>query len=659
MDFFERQHKARHQTRFLVFMFLLAVLAIVVAVDLVVATLVANLGQDSGRLIVPDLIWTREHIGLLALTSLATAAFIAMASLFRVAGLSAGGGHVARGLGGTLVAPDTPDGLRRRLHNVVEEMAIASGLPVPEVYVLEQEAGLNAFAAGFTPSDAAIAVTRGSLETFSRSELQGVIAHEFSHILNGDTRLNMRLIGILFGILAISLIGRTMLRSARHVRIRNHTARKDGGAVAVVLVTGLALSLIGYLGLFFGRVIKAGVSRQREYLADASAVQFTRQTEGLAGALKKIGFGAGSRLEDTDSEEVSHMLFASGMPRLATLFATHPPIVERIRALDPHFDPAEYVRKQGAGRGQPVPADGPIREPGTGMRETRARFEEALQASLVLSSETLSETVANPSAAQLQHASDLRRLIPITLYRAGHSPAGAVLLTLALLLDPDEATRARQATRLAAFLTSQQVQAIEALHPAIGKLGLAFRLPLLELAFPALKRRPPDQIRTLLDGVNDLIGVDGRVDTFEYLLSRALISLLRDAARPPRRRTARRARLNRSRKALHLLFSVVAFLGNREEAQTAREAYHAGMRAALPGTRNWPDYVEPEDWIDETDAALEKLDGLPEMEKQALVEALSATISHDNQITVGEAELLRAICLVLHCPLPPLLSGTN
>ena len=659
MDFFERQDEARRQTRYLVVMFVLAVAGIVIAVDLVVTTLLANLGNDSGRLIMPDLVWAREHVGLVTLTSLATAGFIGMASLFRVAGLSAGGGSVARGLGGTLVTPDTSDPLRRRLHNVVEEMAIASGVPVPDVYVLEQEAGLNAFAAGFTPSDAAIAVTRGSLDSFSRSELQGVIAHEFSHILNGDMRLNMRLIGILFGILAISLIGRTMLRSARQLRIRSRSSRKDGGAGAVIIVTGLALTLIGYLGLFFGRMIKAGVSRQREYLADASAVQFTRQTEGIAGALKKIGFGPGSLLEDADSEEVSHMLFASGVPRLAALFATHPPIVERIRALDPRFDPAQYVRKAAAGRGQPAQASGPTREPATGTREAQARFEQLLQALLVLTPESVSETVGNPSAAQVQHASDLRRLIPATVYATAHSPAGAVLLTLALLLDPDEATRSRQTTRLAAFLTPDQVQAINALYPAISELGMPFRLPLLELAFPALKRRPHEQIRMLLEAVHDLIGMDGRVDTFEYLLSRALISLLQDAAQPPRRRTAPRARLADSVEELHILFSVVAFLGHRDAAQTARAAYRNGMRTLFPGANHWSDYAAPAEWIEEMDGALEKLDTLPAMGKQALVQALSATVSHDNTVTVSEAELLRAVCAVLHCPLPPLLGGAG
>ena len=219
------------------------------AVDFVVLTVAANVGNDSGRLLAPGARWIGEHSGLVTATSLATVALIAMASLFRIATLGSGGGKVARSLGGTLISPDTRDPLRRRLHNVVEEMAIASGVPVPEVYVLEQEQGLNAFAAGFTPGDVAIAVTRGSLEAFDRDELQGVIAHEFSHVLNGDMRLNMRLMGVLFGILVISVIGRTILRSVRHARFRPRRSNDKGGGIMVVLAI-VAVIAAGIGGAF-------------------------------------------------------------------------------------------------------------------------------------------------------------------------------------------------------------------------------------------------------------------------------------------------------------------------------------------------------------------------------------------------------------------------
>jgi len=658
VDFFAQQDQARRQTRTLVFLFLLAVIAIVAAVDMVVLTVAANLGADSGQTAAPVLPRVGENIGMLTLTSLGTVGLIGLASLFRIASLSAGGGKVARGLGGTQVTADTQDPLRRRLHNVVEEMAIASGVPVPEVYVLEQEQGLNAFAAGFTPSDAAIAVTRGSLETFSRNELQGVIAHEFSHVLNGDMRLNMRLMGVLFGILVISVIGRTILRNIRHSRFRSSRS-KDNGGIAAVMLIGVALAVIGYLGLFCARLIKAGVSRQREYLADASAVQFTRQTDGIAGALKKIGYGASSLIVDSDGEEVSHMLFANGLRSFSKLYATHPPIEQRIRALEPDFDAEAYLRKEAK---QAADHEQAVEEKHVGAKpvadEAQARLNRLMQALLILTPGAVSSSIGNPSETHIQHAAELRRLIPPEIYRATQSPSGAPLLMLALLLDQDEALRKQQVKQLAPSFGPEHLSLLSQIHAALSELGPQFRLPLMELAFPALKQRPREQIDALLDLVNKLIETDGHVDTFEYLLSRTLWSLLRDAERPQRVTTKRGTRLVTSIAELHTLFSVVARLGHRGDDDEARDAYQVGMLALLPNSVDWPAYDPPQQWILQMDQALDTLDKLPPMIKEELVKALTVTISHDGKVTVSEAELLRAVCIILHCPLPPFVLDT-
>ncbi len=654
MDFFEQQDRARRQTRFLVFLFILAAIAIVVAVDIVVLAVAANMSNGTGHLVVPDARWVGEHTGLVTVASLATAGFIAMASLFRIATLGGGGGKVARSLGGTLISPDTQDPLRRRLLNVVEEMAIASGVPVPEVYVLEQESGLNAFAAGYTPGDAAIAVTSGSLENFSRNELQGVIAHEFSHILNGDMRLNMRLIGALFGILVISVIGRTILRSVRHARFRSRSSDNKGGGIVVVVLIGLALAVIGYLGLFFARLIKASVSRQREYLADASAVQFTRQTDGISGALKKIGYGTSSMIQDSDSEEVSHMLFANGLRSYFRLYATHPPIEERIRALDPDFDPAVYVReleKQAAYRRiaaeeEIASAEAPS---GTGQRQ----WNRLMESLLILTPGAVSNSIGNPKDEHIQHAANLHHQIPAGVHRATQSRSGAVLLTVALLLDEDAGIRAQQLDRLSSTFGSEHLSLIGRLHTSVHGLGAPYRLPLMELAFPALKQRPHEQIEVLAEMVSGLIQANGRVDTFEYLLSRTLLTHLRDADRPRRAMTRRRTKLVKCIEELHTLFSVVARLGHQDGDDTARNAYQVGMLALLPNNIDWPDYDPPDKWVPQMDAALDKLDQLPAMAKEELVKALTTTISHDGRVTVSEAELLRAVCAILHCPLPP------
>jgi len=655
MDFFTHQDRARRQTRFLVFLFVLALIAIVLAVDMVVLSLAANVGNQTGQLVLPSPGWIAEHAGLVTLVSLATAGFIALASLFRIATLGSGGGKVARSLGGTLVSPDTRDPLRRRLYNVVEEMAIASGVPVPEVYVLEQEAGLNAFAAGFTPGDAAIAVTRGSLESFNRSELQGVIAHEFSHVLNGDMRLNMRLMGVLFGILVISLIGRTILRSVQRVRFTSSRSGNKGGGIAVVVALGAALALIGYLGLFFARLIKAGVSRQREYLADASAVQFTRQTDGIAGALSKIGYGGSSLLQDSDAEEVSHMLFANGMGAFLKLYATHPPIEARIRALDPGFEPVAYLRdmaRKTAAR--EAAAEQERSGAASETRTTQTQWNRLMESLIILTPGAVSGSIGNPREQHIEHAAELRRRIPELLYHAAHSRSGAPLLAVALLLDANQAVRAHQLARLSTSFAAEHLALIEKLHARADQLGAPFRLPLLELAFPALRQRPHDQIEDFVALVDQLIQSDGRVDTFEYLLSRALLSHLRDAEHPGRPASQRRIKLVNSIDPLHTLFSVVAHLGHADGDQTtARDAYQVGMLALLPNNIDWPDYRAPQKWVRQMDAALDTLDRLPAVAKEELVKALTTTIAHDGSVTVSEAELLRAVCTILHCPLPP------
>ncbi|MGD8323007.1 MAG: M48 family metallopeptidase, partial [Gammaproteobacteria bacterium] len=338
MDFFARQEQSRRTTRYLVLLFALAFLSVALATAIVVAALFqflpafdqpllsTTIGDGTRSVLIPFL----ATIGIVLL-------LMVIASAGRSATLSRGGASVARMLGGTEIHGDSKDPLHRRLVNVVEEMSIAAGVPVPDIFVLESESGINAFAAGLEHSDAAVAVTRGALERLNRAELQGVIAHEFSHILNGDMRINQRLIGFSFGILVLALAGRWMLRSMRFTR----RSRSDKGSIALIL--GIALAVIGSIGVFFSRLIKAAVSRQREMLADASAVQFTREPDGLAGALKKIG-GYSSDFTAAEAEEVAHMLFGRGSRAFRGWFATHPPILDRIRALDPSFTEDDFVR---------------------------------------------------------------------------------------------------------------------------------------------------------------------------------------------------------------------------------------------------------------------------------------------------------------------------
>lgn len=338
MNFFDHQQSARRRTAVLVLLFLMATGAIVAATNLVVLGVVWYVNTPAVALL--DGAWPGVNPSTVVWTTLATVSVIGMASLYRLATLADGGGAVARALGATLVPASTNDPYRRQLLNVVEEIAIASGVPVPQVYVLEAEGGINALAAGYNAADAAIVVTRGTLEYLTRDELQGVVAHEFSHVLNGDMRLNTRLMALLYGILIVALAGRFILRGAAK-------ARGELGPFVFAVVVGGALAAVGYAGLLCARLIKAAVSRSREYLADAAAVQFTRNPGGIAGALKKLAVSPlRAAIPNPAFEEVSHMLIADRQSWRQSWFASHPPLLDRIRRLEPQFraDELQHIR---------------------------------------------------------------------------------------------------------------------------------------------------------------------------------------------------------------------------------------------------------------------------------------------------------------------------
>ena len=642
MNFFEHQQRARQRTTLAVLLFMLATLAIVAATNLVVLGFVAFVSVDPYLSSASYGNWLGAHPRAMLWTSLITVGLVAGASLYRMATLASGGSAVAQSLGGTLIDAGTRDPLRRQLINVVEETAIAAGVPVPQVYVLESEGGINAFAAGFSTSDAAIAVTRGTLETLTRDELQGVIAHEFSHILNGDMRLNMRLIGVSFGILVIALTGRMILRGLAHSR---SSSNRGSQALLLGMAAGLTLVAVGYIGVLFTRLIKAAVSRHREFLADASAVQFTRNPHGIAGALKKIAVSPlRATLTSAESEEIGHMLIAERHRLFEALFASHPPILERIRTLEPSFDPAELeqIRLAPMVSGTPpAPAPEPLSH----------------AAQLALLPLSVIATIGNPGAAQLTAAAQRRSGIPLALQEAAHSPQDALAVVLAVVLSQDAPTRELQIAHLRARikLAPDTLARLEALASHGTRLAPALRLPLLEIAFPALRQRPPEQLRALAILVDELLRLDGQVSVLDYALGRLLRVQLTEALTPRAGRPAQPApKLHALQSETQTLFVVMAQAGHDDE-RTARAAFDVGMRRLLPMTP--PGFEPPTDWIATLDQALTRLDQLPPAIKQSLIEALVVTAAHDRQVTLGEAELLRVVCASLHCPLPPLVAN--
>ena len=642
MNFFDAQDRARKATRWLVVVYFIATALIVLGVTVVVGIALFGTSMDGRRYSPVEML--AANPGPLLATAAVTALFIIGASIYKTTVLSAGGGRVAQQMGGTAVPADVTDPLRRRLRNVVEEMAIASGVAVPEIYVLEEESSINAFAAGYAPGDAAIAVTRGTLELLNRDELQGVIAHEFSHILNGDMRLNIRLMGVLFGILVLGLMGRMVLRGGYHGQLMS--SRRSRGAPVVVLI-GLGVAILGWIGVFFARLIKASVSRQREYLADASAVQFTRQTDGIANALKKIGgYKEASYIRAADPEEISHMLFGSGA-RFTGLFATHPPLRDRIRALDPSFRDTDYPDVV-----PPSMSDRMADDSASAMVAPGAAARPVSPADLP---DLVADAAGNPGAEDVAYARQLRQSIPATLYDAAHSAELSYLLVIALIIDRGHEHRERQLGLVGEQLGAERAQIVTRLHGEVAAMRADHRLPLLEITFPALKLRPPAQLEYLVELAGRLIDVDGQVDLYEYCFYRVLRISLGQAANPARYPGPRREARRELRQAVIDLLTVVADYGHTDAA-SSEQAFEAG-KGYLGKWALEHDYQSKERYtLRALERSLDLLTALNSKARYLVLKAVTAVVVHDNRVTSAETELIRTVCASLDVPLPPIIA---
>ena len=652
MDFYTRQADARRQTRWLVISFFVAMVLVAIALDLVLFTLFGFGDEHHGG--ISPLEFAARNPGVAIACTLTVMGVIGISSLFKSVQLRGGGSVVALGMGGVRVSRDTGDLKLKRLHNVVEEMAIASGVPMPEIYVLEKEAAINAFAAGHTPANAAIAVTQGALDRLNRDELQGVIAHEFSHVLNGDMRLNVQLMGWLFGLLVVALIGRTLLRFAPR-------GRKSGSGF---IVAALAVMVLGYIGMFFARLLQAAVSRQRERLADASSVQFTRNPDGLKGALVKIaGLPDGSKIVSADAEQTAHMLFAPGLSRF---FRTHPSLGERIRELDPKFDvsrlPAVAERaltmipafdgSELAGANVLRMADaGPASAPAFASASASSQAQ-APAPVVPVKPYAIASQVGVLETLHIEQAKAMRLALPDVLREFVESSGRARALVLALLLSRDEAVRVRQYALLASSTSAEEIGVVRDTQPVAESLQSLLRLPALLQIFPALRRLPTEQKQSLAKLADNLIRADARIDVFEFCLAHLLATLLRDEieARAPHGTVS----LESGATDIQVLFATLATFGATDPRQ-ARMAYEAGMQSVLPMHR--PPYLAIEDWPQRLSDSLRRLEKLHPFAKKAVIEGLVKTIAHDETLNVAEAELLRTVCAALHCPLPPLLPG--
>ena len=652
MDFFEHQEIARRSTRRLVVLFAIAVVTIVIAVNFAATAIYFGFLMPSGTARAGAAL----PAGFYFINTCIVLGLIGGGTAYKMSALSAGGAAVANLVDAREVDMTTSDLLDRRLINVVEEMAIASGVAVPRVYVMDNESAINAFAAGHSIGDAVITVTRGTLTRLSRDELQGVIAHEFSHVLNGDMRLNLRLIGVLHGLLIVAIAGRLLLEVGGRGRAGSSSGR-SGNAMAIVLFAGIALWILGYIGVFFGRLIKAAVSRQREFLADASAVQFTRNPAGIGGALRKIGgltetTGLGTRIDHPQAEALSHLFLGAARPSFVRgLFATHPPLEERVQRI--------YGRKQAF---LPAPENAVAlamsgQEPALQNDRPRATGFNALSpvAGLVAAAAggTAAQgelaasvgTVAPP--AQRDFALDESQRATVDTLRAAASDAiHAQLIAFALLVEKDSELRAQQCKLIAEMYGTEASQLSERYHGLIQQLPHGARQPLLDLAMPALRKLPEPARQRVLKLAHLLIVADGRVSVGEFLLFTILKRRLGpDASKAvPVRYRAVSERAQDA--ALVLSLIAVVRLPKRPE-----HAFNAGA-LLLPESN--VEFVGAEAIkLDDVSAALDRLNQLAPLAKPQLIKAATAAAFVDSETNWRAASTLRMICAALDAPLPP------
>ena len=651
MDFFAQQDKARKKTKLLVFYFVVAVI-LIVALNYLVALVVFSGAQarqhhgNSYEAATPLVLWNPPvFLG----ATLITLAIVSIGSVFKISQLAGGGSVVAESMGGRLVNSNTTNPDERKLLNVVEEMAIASGVPMPQVYVLDNEEGINAFAAGHTTGDAAVGVTRSCIMKLSRDELQGVIGHEFSHILNGDMRLNIQLMGVLFGILCLATIGRILL----YMRGGNS---RDKNMLPII---GIALLIIGSIGVFFGRLIQAAVSRQREFLADASSVQFTRNPAGLSGALQKIG-SYGSKMESPNAPDAGHLFFGNALSdAFLGALATHPPLEDRIRAIDPAWDgkykrlvedKAENLSRRDPSR-PPMPdafravLGGAIIDAGADARPP------------VIQSHSVLPNLGNPTPLHLEYAEKLRNALPESVKVATREPLDAVALIYAMLLSSDEMTRTTQLAELARRVTPEIYGKTTMLFPDVSAAAAHARLPMVNIALGALRQLPAGQFTQFSKTLQWLIQSDGKVELFEFVLQKIVLRHLAPQFGGARPTVVQFYTIKPLVPDCLVVLSALAYVGGSNAGEVGK-AFDAGA-PYLRAPNDVDVKLLPLDQcrLNQIDPALNRLaQAVPQIKKN-LLDACVQTVGADGVIQEKEAELLRAIADTLDCPMPPFLKA--
>lgn len=635
MNFFKAQDKARRNTSWLIFLFILAIVSLVILTNLLlIGTFAYMESGESGSFI--RIFKSYLETDIIIMVSSAVSLLIILGSLYKALSLSKGGQTIAEMLGGQVIPQSTTEHDKRQLLNIVEEMSIAAGMPIPKVYLLE-ESSVNAFAAGESQSSAVIGVTRGAITQLSRDELQGVIAHEFSHILNGDMHLNLNLISTLHGILLIGIIGEYILNSMRY-----RSSGKKNSASAIIII-GIGLMIIGYAGTFFGKWIKASVSRQREFLADASAVQFTRNKDTIAGALKKIGgLENGSLLETPSASQYSHAYFADGVSHyFDSMFATHPPLKKRIKKIDPAWDGRYIVTKH----------DKKTNKEETKETPAGSIAGVAVAAAILSSTEQIISQIGTINDYGIQYAHELIANIPEKLRAAAQSPYSARAIVYTLLIR--EQKNKNDAWENLKKHADETIPALtKKLLTESQDLNEQLILPLLELCVNTLKELSENQYKQFSHTINAIVEHDKTVDLNEWVIQRLVLQQLDEHFSLRKPAKAKHAYLGAVKTDAEVMLSLIAYIEHNDDEISAQRAFEVGKKDI--GAHAFKIIPKKELSLKKLNDSIDQLMQLKPLLKSRILKACAALIMSDGKTTQKGLELFRTISSNLDCPSPPL-----
>jgi len=646
MDFFSRQAKAIKQTRILVVFFVIALVLITVAVNFIFYLVLATQTSSATEL---DS-WLQQDYWIYI--SLITFAVIILTSLFRSWQINSNPSAIIKMMEATPVTPSTTNPKQKQLVNLVEEMAIASGMPIPKIYIMKNEQGFNAFVSGLKPSAAILVVTQGLLDNLTRQQLQGVIGHEFSHILNGDMRLNLRLIGVIAGILVLGQIGQVLLRGGRYGSRSTSSKRSEGSAIVFI---GLGLFVVGYIGLFFGRIIKAAISRQREFLADASAVQFTRDRNGIAGALLAIkNTTQGSQLINSNAEEMSHMCFGAST-KISQMFsgwlASHPPLDDRIQAVYPGFLRQNTSASQSAQTSHSAPSHSSH----SNDSDLISQFSNESRSIKTTSDKNHSDialqivsTVGTVTAKNIQNAENVLSHLPKEIIEAarGDNPdfSPLVLIKIIFLQATKVDTLSRENFKLLDISLSDQktIQLIKQLD----QIDFKSRNTLFDLALARFENLELKYKNIFFQSIDAFVKNHPSLNPTSLAIYASIYNRLNESK-------PYQTQINRYQKvseALNILFSQLLKDNSYEKNHWDNAKQHKQHILNIFGIKliKEPSSFDPKKFHN----ALNQLSRLNPLLKQQLILGVTDAIQVDNKIDEMEYSLLRILCEYLDCPIP-------